>query len=245
MLIDLHAHSDASDGTDSPAGLVSAAAAAGIDVLAITDHDTTGGWAEAGGRPPAGDGPDPRVGILHPGGGRRPHGQRAPARVPVRSRRSGHRRRAGPAEDRAPAPGPGDRRPAWWTTACRSPRSQVMDIAGNAPVGPPAHRPRAGGRRAWWHRSTRRSPRYLAGRAKYYVPKVDTDLPYGHRDDHRSRRGQRHRPPRGRGERRVLTADYIGELAAAGLTGLEVDHPDHERGGPGRTAADRRRGTDC
>ncbi|HET6259379.1 PHP domain-containing protein [Pseudonocardia sp.] len=45
--IDLHTHSTASDGTDSPAGLVRAAAAAGVDVLAITDHDTTGGWAEA------------------------------------------------------------------------------------------------------------------------------------------------------------------------------------------------------
>ncbi|MDT7617663.1 MAG: 3,5-nucleoside bisphosphate phosphatase, partial [Pseudonocardiales bacterium] len=42
--IDLHTHSTASDGTDSPAELVAAAAAAGVDVLGITDHDTTGGW---------------------------------------------------------------------------------------------------------------------------------------------------------------------------------------------------------
>src|SRR5579875_4020383 len=47
MRIDLHAHSTASDGTDSPAELVRAAARAGLDVLAITDHDTTAGWAEA------------------------------------------------------------------------------------------------------------------------------------------------------------------------------------------------------
>jgi predicted metal-dependent phosphoesterase TrpH len=46
--IDLHTHSRASDGTDTPTGLVHAAAAAGLDVLAITDHDTSGGWAEAG-----------------------------------------------------------------------------------------------------------------------------------------------------------------------------------------------------
>lgn len=45
--IDLHAHSTASDGTLRPAELVAAAAAAGLDVLAITDHDTTAGWAEA------------------------------------------------------------------------------------------------------------------------------------------------------------------------------------------------------
>ena len=47
MRIDLHTHSRASDGTDTPAELVRAAAAAGIDVLAITDHDTADGWAEA------------------------------------------------------------------------------------------------------------------------------------------------------------------------------------------------------
>ena len=47
MRIDLHTHSRASDGTDSPGGLVRAAAAAGLDVLAVTDHDTSDGWAEA------------------------------------------------------------------------------------------------------------------------------------------------------------------------------------------------------
>ncbi len=47
MRIDLHAHSTASDGTDTPAGLVAAAAKAGLDVVAITDHDTTAGWAPA------------------------------------------------------------------------------------------------------------------------------------------------------------------------------------------------------
>ena len=49
MRIDLHTHSRASDGTDTPSGLVRAAAAAGLDVLAITDHDTAAGWAEAAG----------------------------------------------------------------------------------------------------------------------------------------------------------------------------------------------------
>ncbi|KKJ93199.1 PHP domain-containing protein [Micromonospora sp. HK10] len=45
--IDLHAHSTASDGTLSPAELVRAAADAGLDVVAITDHDTTAGWDAA------------------------------------------------------------------------------------------------------------------------------------------------------------------------------------------------------
>lgn len=47
MRIDLHTHSTASDGTDTPARLVRKAAAAGLDVVALTDHDTTRGHAEA------------------------------------------------------------------------------------------------------------------------------------------------------------------------------------------------------
>src|SRR4051812_39022091 len=54
MRIDLHTHSTASDGTDSPAGLVDAAARAGLTALAITDHDTTAGWGEATAALPAG-----------------------------------------------------------------------------------------------------------------------------------------------------------------------------------------------
>jgi predicted metal-dependent phosphoesterase TrpH len=44
---DLHSHSLASDGTLSPGDLVHAAAAAGVDVLALTDHDSVDGIAEA------------------------------------------------------------------------------------------------------------------------------------------------------------------------------------------------------
>ncbi|MFE9408330.1 PHP domain-containing protein [Streptomyces sp. NPDC006704] len=47
MRIDLHTHSTASDGTDTPAELVRNAAAAGLDVIALTDHDTTRGHAQA------------------------------------------------------------------------------------------------------------------------------------------------------------------------------------------------------
>ncbi|MEY9994050.1 putative metal-dependent phosphoesterase TrpH [Streptomyces sp. V4I8] len=47
MRIDLHTHSTASDGTDTPAELVRNAAAGGLDVVALTDHDTTRGYSEA------------------------------------------------------------------------------------------------------------------------------------------------------------------------------------------------------
>ncbi|HEY4615669.1 MAG TPA: PHP domain-containing protein [Citricoccus sp.] len=47
MPFDLHTHSNVSDGTEPPAVVVRAAAAAGLTGLALTDHDSTAGWAEA------------------------------------------------------------------------------------------------------------------------------------------------------------------------------------------------------
>jgi 3',5'-nucleoside bisphosphate phosphatase len=44
---DLHSHSSASDGTDPPADVVRRAGAAGLDVIALTDHDTVAGLEEA------------------------------------------------------------------------------------------------------------------------------------------------------------------------------------------------------
>jgi len=46
-VIDLHTHTTCSDGTDSPRELVNKAIVQGLQVLGITDHDTTSGWAEA------------------------------------------------------------------------------------------------------------------------------------------------------------------------------------------------------
>ncbi len=45
--IDLHTHSNCSDGALTPAELVARAAAAGVEVLALTDHDTVAGLTEA------------------------------------------------------------------------------------------------------------------------------------------------------------------------------------------------------
>jgi predicted metal-dependent phosphoesterase TrpH len=46
-VIDLHAHTNHSDGKDTPTELVQNAAKVGIKILAITDHDTVSGWDEA------------------------------------------------------------------------------------------------------------------------------------------------------------------------------------------------------
>lgn len=75
-LVDLHTHSAASDGTDTPADLVAVAAAAGVDTLALTDHDTTAGWDAAAAALPPGmtlvrgaefstDSPDGRGGTVN------------------------------------------------------------------------------------------------------------------------------------------------------------------------------------
>jgi predicted metal-dependent phosphoesterase TrpH len=47
MRIDLHTHSSCSDGTTPPGELVREAARAGLDVVALTDHDSTAGWQQA------------------------------------------------------------------------------------------------------------------------------------------------------------------------------------------------------
>ncbi len=46
-VIDLHTHSSCSDGTQSPAEVVASAAAAGVTVMGLTDHDVIAGWASA------------------------------------------------------------------------------------------------------------------------------------------------------------------------------------------------------
>jgi predicted metal-dependent phosphoesterase TrpH len=47
MRIDLHTHSTMSDGTCTPTEVIEAAVEAGLDIVALTDHDGLGGWAEA------------------------------------------------------------------------------------------------------------------------------------------------------------------------------------------------------
>ncbi|MCS4483975.1 PHP domain-containing protein [Gleimia sp. 6138-11-ORH1] len=47
LKIDLHTHSNHSDGTDTPTELMHQAQKAGLDIIALTDHDVTSGWEEA------------------------------------------------------------------------------------------------------------------------------------------------------------------------------------------------------
>lgn len=226
MIIDLHAHSDASDGTDRPAELVRKAAAAGVGVLAITDHDTTGGWAEAAAsRPPELcliRGSEFSTQVLGGGWSASIHllgylfDPDDPAISTEQARLKQERRRRGLAivqrmvDDGLPI------------TA-----EQVLGIAGNAPVGRP-HIGRALVASGVVSSVDEAFASLLAGRAKYYVPKVDTELVSAIRMISAAGGASVIAHPRGRGERRVLSSELVGRLTAEGLTGLEVDHPDHD-----------------
>lgn len=227
MRIDLHTHSTASDGTDSPAELMRAAAAAGLDVVAITDHDTTSGWDEALAARPAGLTVVPGVEfscVHHPDDGRRislhllayladPHN---PAIVAEWARLRDTRRHRGRAMVEHLA---ADGYPITW--------QQVSDLAAGGSVGRP-HIGRAlvdAGVVADVDAAFRE---LLSSRQKYYVRKADTDVFAALRlvRDAGGLPVFAHPIARRRGP--VVSDETIAAMAAAGMVGLEVDHPDHD-----------------
>jgi predicted metal-dependent phosphoesterase TrpH len=239
MAIDLHTHSRRSDGTDAPAVLVAGAAAAGLAGVALTDHDTVDGWDEAAAAMPAGMAlvrgaefsthlvRDGRVVSVHLLGYLFDPTERALAGEMARLR-SDRLTRGLAIVDRMVAGG------------VPISREQVLEIAAGAPVG----RPHIG--RALMHAGLVDSvsaafASYLSGSGPYYVAKADTDLVDGIALVRGAGGAAVLAHPGSRGAARIMTETLLADLAAAGLTGLEVDHPDHD---PGtrlrlRTAADR------
>jgi predicted metal-dependent phosphoesterase TrpH len=226
MRIDLHTHSKRSDGTDTPAELLSAAVAAGLDVVAVTDHDTTAGWTVAaaarptsltlvrgtefstqtvvGGRPVSVhllgylfDSDDATVVAEH-------------------TRLQEARLTRGMAiTDRLVAAG------------VPISQEQVLQIAAGAPIGRP-HIGRALVDAGVVDSVTEAFGSYLAGRGPYYVPKPDTDLDAAVAMVRAAGGVPVLAHARARGERRALTAERIAALRELGLAGVEVDHPDHD-----------------
>lgn len=225
MLIDLHTHSTASDGTDTPAQLMAAAAAAGLDVVAITDHDNTGGWQPAlDARPETltliraaefstlAEAPSWPVSVHLLGYLFDPE---HPAIVTEQARLREERLHRGMAIVAK-------------MVAAGIPitAEQVMAIANGAPVGRP-HIGQALVASGVVTSVDQAFATHLAGRGEFYVPKADTDLPTAIRMIAAAGGVSVIAHPRGRGEYRALTFDYIKELTNDGLGGLEVDHPDH------------------
>ncbi|WP_328850727.1 PHP domain-containing protein [Micromonospora globbae] len=222
--IDLHAHSTASDGTLSPAELVRAAADAGLDVVAITDHDTTAGWAPAVAALPPGlrlvrgaelscrwFGADPPVPLhllaylFDPA-----HPELVAELARVRAAREARGERI---VDLLRADGVDI---SW---------SEILTAAGGGTVGRP-HIAQAL-IRAGLVASTSEAfgPDWLGER--YRLPKEDIDVFHAVRLVRAAGGVPVFAHPRASRRGRVVPDELIVELAAAGLAGLEADHEDH------------------
>ncbi|GGM42466.1 phosphatase [Longimycelium tulufanense] len=228
MRIDLHVHSTASDGTETPAEVVRTAADGGLDVIALTDHDTTAGWAEAAAALPAGLRlvPGAELSCLAPDGrgGEVPvhllaylFDPESPAVVAEQIRLQAERRtRLRRMAERMANDGfPID-------------VDQLMaELPPTATAGRP-HLARALLEAGVVSTVDEAFERYLASGGPYYLGRTDTPV---HRaiDMINAAGGATvlaHAFARARGP--VVTAEVIAELSAHGLAGLEVDHPDHD-----------------
>jgi len=225
--IDLHTHSTESDGTETPAELVTAAAAAGLDVVAITDHDTTAGWAAAAEALPAGlrlirgaefsaVAPDGEGGQLsvHLLGYLFDPASAAIVAEQARLRTERRVRLRTMAERMAADGFPVD------------PDALLAQLPPEAPAGRP-HLARVLVSAGVVGSVGEAFYRYLVPGSPYYTDRADTEVDTTIRMI-RAAGGVpvlAHAFARRRGP--VVSAEVIVELAAAGLAGLEVDHPDH------------------
>ena len=222
--IDLHCHSTASDGTFTPAELVTAGAAAGLDVMAITDHDTTGGWAPAAAARPEGMrlvrgaelscrwfGAQPAIALHLLAYLFDPAEPRLAA--DLARLRTDREQRAEKIVDRLSADGV----PISW--------AEVHDYAAGGSVGRP-HIAQAL-IRAGLVRTTDEAfaSRWLG--ARYFVPKSDLDVFEAVRAVRAAGGVAVFAHPRATSRGRVVPDQLIADLADAGLFGLEADHEDH------------------
>ena len=222
--IDLHCHSTASDGTFTPAELVRAGAAAGLDVMAITDHDTTGGWAEAAAARPEGlrlvrgaelscrwHGAEPAIPLHMLAYLFDPDEPRLAADLVAL--RSDREQRAEKIVARLRADGV----PITW--------DEVYGYAAGGSVGRP-HIAQAL-IRAGLVGSTNEAfaSRWLG--ARYFVPKADLDVFEAVRAVRAAGGVPVFAHPRATVRGRVVPDRLIEDLAEAGLFGLEADHEDH------------------
>jgi predicted metal-dependent phosphoesterase TrpH len=227
MRIDLHTHSSVSDGTETPVELLATARNAGLDVVALTDHDTTDGWAEAETNRPPGltvvpgmelscrwfpsDQPPISVHLLaylfDPA-----HPALAAERARLRADRLGRAERI--VQNLVTAG-----YPLVWddiVTGCRGgvvgrPHVARALVAAGAAIS-----------------VDEAFANLLHHRSPYYVAKADTEVLAGIRLV-REAGGVpvfAHGLARRRG--RVLDDDAVAAMAEAGLLGIEVDHPDHD-----------------
>jgi len=227
MRIDLHAHSTASDGTDTPEELVARAAAQGIDVLAITDHDTAAGWHAAEAAKPAGLTIVPGVEmscVHYDEDGKRTSLHLLAYFVDAEDEalhaewarlRESRLHRGEAIVDKLVAAG----YPVSW--------QQVTELADGGSVGRP-HIGRALVDSGVVPDVNAAFRELLNSRAGFYIRKADTDV----FDALRLVRHAGGLPvfahPIARRRGPIVSDDVIAAMTQAGLVGIEVDHPDHD-----------------
>ena len=224
MRIDLHVHSNVSDGTDSPTRLVFAAAEAGLDVIALCDHDTFDGITEAreAGR---------RIGLtVLPG-------------VEMSTRYKDR-----PVHLLGYGCDPWNRFLLAELAALRASRVNRLqgflekldelglplseeEVAESRGLSPSLGRPHIADAmvaKGYVAHRTEAFEKYLGDGKPAYVERYATPL----EDAIRLIRGAKGLAviahPWGPGSKDVLTGDALAELARAGLEGIEVDHTDHD-----------------
>ena len=228
MRIDLHTHSTASDGTDSPAELMHLAAHAGLDVVALTDHDTTAGWLEAAAAVPAGMhfvpgaewscvSPDGRGGhcsvhllgyLFDP---RAPALVAEQARLRTERRERLHRMTSRMSEDGLPIDA--DALLAGLPEDAPAGRPHLAMALVDAGIVPTVDQAFAD---------------YLNTGARYHLPRADTPVDRALEMIVGAGGVAVLAHPFARSRGPVVTAEVITWLAGLGLAGLEVDHPDHD-----------------
>ncbi|MBB5910204.1 PHP domain-containing protein [Actinoalloteichus hymeniacidonis] len=228
MRIDLHTHSNASDGSDTPEELVLAAARAGLDVVALTDHDTTAGWERAAAALPPGlrlvPGAELSCGALDETG--RPvtvhllaylFDPAAPEIIAEQSRLRAERRSRLRlmAEMMVEQGHPID-------------VDELFDaLPPDAPAGRP-HLARALMRAGVVSSVNEAFDRFLGTGGRYHLPRADTPVRTAVEMIRRAGGATVLAHPFARSRGPVVHADTIVELAGEGLAGIEVDHPDHD-----------------
>ncbi|MEU8237061.1 PHP domain-containing protein [Actinoplanes missouriensis] len=225
--IDLHCHSTASDGTLTPAELVRAGRAAGLDVLAITDHDTTGGWAPAAAARPEGLALV-RGAELSCWWGERAWGGQGialhllaylfdPAEPLLAAELARLREDREQRAEKIVAKLRADGVPISWP--------EVLEYAAGGSVGRP-HIAQALIRAGLVGTTTEAFASAWLG-ARYFVPKSDLDVFEAVRAVREAGGVTVFAHPRATVRGRVVPDRLIAELAEAGLFGLEADHEDH------------------
>lgn len=225
MRIDLHTHSSVSDGTDSPTLLVHKAHDAGLDVIALTDHDTFDGVAQA---VEAGK----RLGVTVVRGlemsceveGASVHllgygcdpGHRGLG-AELAKNRAGRAGRLQAFADRF--------------TELGMPLT-VADIKEQSGLSPSVGRPHVADalvKKGYVASRAEAFDKWLADDKPGYIGRYSTPLELGIDLIHAAGGVAVLAHPWGRGSRHLLTAEYIEQLVTRhGLEGIEVDHVDHD-----------------